>query len=122
MGYLTFRDDTQVDILENFTGNVGAVFKLAVVIHLTLYIPGIFIIMRASLMNLFKINVEELETGYFISGTLLLLGITTTTNITIITTVIIIINIINNNNNNNIIMIIISHHFNGGIAHSKLRA
>ena len=79
MGYLTFRDETDVDILENFTDTIGAIFKLAVVIHLIFYIPGVFIIMRSSLLNFFQVKGDSLYYGYHISVTLLLLGIVTVT-------------------------------------------
>ena len=39
-GYLSFGDDTQTNILENFGGPVGDTFKVFLVAHLILYIPG----------------------------------------------------------------------------------
>lgn len=39
-GYLSFRDSVDGDILLNFSGVVASVFKLAVVVHLVLYIPS----------------------------------------------------------------------------------
>jgi amino acid permease len=35
-GYLTFGADTETNVLENFTGSVGAVFKVGLVVHLLL--------------------------------------------------------------------------------------
>jgi amino acid permease len=57
VGYLSFRDSTETDILENFSGKLGVVFKLLVVVHLILYTPGDYIILRASLFNIFNTKV-----------------------------------------------------------------
>lgn len=40
MGYLSFRDATESDILDNFSGTFASLFKAFVVIHLILYIPS----------------------------------------------------------------------------------
>lgn len=40
MGYLSFRDATEGDILDNFEGAVASCFKMLVVLHLVLYIPS----------------------------------------------------------------------------------
>eukprot|EP01038_Epipyxis_sp_PR26KG_P009929 gene9929-13357_t len=78
VGYLSFRDSTDSDILQNFTGTIGVVFKLIVIIHLILYIPGDYIIMRCSLLNLLKVDVLSLNNYHFT-------GITLTTLIIIVT-------------------------------------
>lgn len=39
-GYLAFRSATEGDILDNFSGPVAACFKVVVVLHLIMYIPG----------------------------------------------------------------------------------
>ncbi|CAN0439653.1 unnamed protein product, partial [Laminaria digitata] len=39
-GYLAFRSATAGDILDNFSGPVAAFFKILVVLHLIMYIPG----------------------------------------------------------------------------------
>eukprot|EP00752_Nemacystus_decipiens_P007560 g6753.t1 len=51
-GYLSFRDSVDGDILLNFSGTLASVFKLAVVVHLVLYIPSEVIVMRHSLYAL----------------------------------------------------------------------
>lgn len=40
VGYLSFREATEGDILDNFTGVVASGFKVMVVMHLVLYIPN----------------------------------------------------------------------------------
>lgn len=40
VGYLSFRDATDGDILDNFEGALASCFKLLVVVHLILYIPS----------------------------------------------------------------------------------
>eukprot|EP01038_Epipyxis_sp_PR26KG_P003976 gene3976-5697_t len=70
VGYLSFRDSTNANILENFPSAVGAIFKIALIIHLMLYIPGDFIIMRSSIMKLFKTSVTNLSNILFITSTL----------------------------------------------------
>jgi uncharacterized membrane protein (DUF373 family) len=72
-GYLAFRGDTKSDILLNFNGTLGAIFKIIIVIHLLFYIPGDFIIMRYSLCKLFDTNVLELDNMYYVPLTLFLL-------------------------------------------------
>lgn len=39
-GYMAFRSTTQGDILDNFSGPMAACFKVVVVLHLIMYIPG----------------------------------------------------------------------------------
>jgi len=53
VGYLSFGDDTEGEILDNFAQHGYDVFKLMVVIHLILYIPVNFVIMRYSIVKVF---------------------------------------------------------------------
>ncbi|CAN0366071.1 unnamed protein product, partial [Laminaria digitata] len=39
-GYLAFRSTTEGDILDNFYGPVAAFFKVLVVLHIIMCIPG----------------------------------------------------------------------------------
>lgn len=50
-GYLAFRQDTSGEILENFTGRYADFFKTMLVLHLCLYIPIDFIVMRHSIVK-----------------------------------------------------------------------
>jgi len=59
VGYLSFLGDTETNIVSNFDGPVGAVFKVALVVHLILYIPGDFVVMRASLWRLLDTDVAK---------------------------------------------------------------
>ena len=45
-GYFAFRSETDGEILNNFSGPVADFFKLLIVVHLILYIPIDFIILR----------------------------------------------------------------------------
>lgn len=54
VGYLSFGADTDGDILDNFPQAGFDVFKVMVVIHLILYIPSNFVIMRYSIVKLFS--------------------------------------------------------------------
>lgn len=51
VGYLSFGSDTEGEILDNFGQHAYDVFKLMVVIHLILYIPVNFVIMRYSIVK-----------------------------------------------------------------------
>ena len=70
VGYLSFLGGTQTNILENFPGAVGDLFKMAVIVHLLLYIPGDFVILRAALWKLFKTDVAKQSDSQFIAVTL----------------------------------------------------
>ena len=76
-GYLSFTSDTETNILENFDGSLGGFFKLAVVGHLLLYLPGDFVIMRDSLLKLSKQEVEDLSDPVYFTWTLVLFGTVT---------------------------------------------
>jgi amino acid permease len=76
-GYLSFRDNTETNILLNFTGTVGVIFKLAMIIHLILYIPGDFVIMRHSLWTLFQVDDHHQDNTMFISTTLFTISMIT---------------------------------------------
>lgn len=73
-GYLSFRDSTDADILLNFTGTVGTIFKTIVIIHLIFYIPGDYVIMRYSFFRLLELQVDDLSEVTYVVSTLLLLG------------------------------------------------
>jgi len=78
VGYLSYRNATSVDILENFTGPVGIAFKVIVIAHLVLYIPGDFVVMRASLLNVAcRCRVHDLAVGTYVAATVALLGTVT---------------------------------------------
>ena len=51
-GYLSFRNTTTGEILDNFSGHAYDFFKVMVVTHLVLYIPVAFVIMRYSVVKL----------------------------------------------------------------------
>lgn len=76
-GYLSFGDDTKSNILENFDGPLGGVFKTALVIHLVLYIPGDFVILRDSLLKLSHVDVNTMSDFAFITVSLSVLGVIT---------------------------------------------
>jgi amino acid permease len=69
-GYLSFGANTQTNILMNFPGVIGAVFKVLLVVHLILYIPGDFVILRAALWRLFGTDVEKQSNTSFLLVTL----------------------------------------------------
>ena len=60
VGYLSFADDTEGEILDNFPQHGYDVFKIMVVTHLILYIPVNFVIMRYSMVRLFLNTRSEL--------------------------------------------------------------
>lgn len=77
--YLSFGNSTDTNILLNFTGAVGDIFKLALIVHLVLYIPGDFVILRASLWRLFDVDVATQSNFLFITTTLGSVGLITMT-------------------------------------------
>jgi amino acid permease len=77
-GYLSFTSDTETIILENFDGTAGGVFKFLYVIHILLYMPGDFVIMRDSLLKLTGQKVVELSDSAYFLWTLCLFGAVTT--------------------------------------------
>lgn len=77
VGYLSFRDSTQEDILDNFSGAFGLAFKLAVSAHLMLYIPGDFVILRRSVFRLIGCNVLDVDNVTYTMWTTILLFFTT---------------------------------------------
>lgn len=79
VGYLSFRDDTQTDILENFTGILGSIFKLAVIIQMIFYFPSDYNIMRASLCNLIGWKVDKLSDVWYFTLTVATVGLITVT-------------------------------------------
>lgn len=77
MGYYCYGSDTKADILENFTGVLGTIFKLIVIIHLILYIPGDYVIMRASFMNLLGKDARFDDNASYLFITISTLGLIT---------------------------------------------
>lgn len=61
VGYLSFRDTTDGDILDNFDGTLASCFKALVVIHLVLYIPSEVVVMRHSIFAMRGQDVMESE-------------------------------------------------------------
>jgi solute carrier family 38 (sodium-coupled neutral amino acid transporter), member 11 len=60
VGYLSFGNDTEGEILDNFAQHGYDVFKVMVVVHLILYIPVNFVIMRYSIVKVFFKTRSEL--------------------------------------------------------------
>lgn len=58
-GYLSFRGDTNGMILDNFTTHFGDPFDLMLVLHLILYMPVEFTIVRYSIVKLIQLHDEE---------------------------------------------------------------
>jgi sodium-coupled neutral amino acid transporter 11 len=78
VGYLSFGSDTEGEILDNFAQHGYDVFKMMVVIHLILYIPVNFVIMRYSVVKVFfKMRSELLPFSTHTIVTLLLMAGTT---------------------------------------------
>ena len=73
-GYLSFRDDTKVDILENVAGPTGAAFRIVAALFLTIDIPMDFLVLRHSLLNIVDVRVKDLSTWTFTAVTVLFLG------------------------------------------------
>lgn len=59
-GYLSFANETEGMILDNFVSNGFDFFKVMVVTHLILYIPVMFVIMRYSVVKMFSGKRSEL--------------------------------------------------------------
>jgi Transmembrane amino acid transporter protein len=59
VGYLSFRDSTQPDILENFSGTTRTAFSIIVIIQLIFCLPGDFVILREALWNLFEVKASN---------------------------------------------------------------
>ena len=77
IGYMSFRDETEGNILDNYAGSDFDFFKIMIVIHLILYMPINFVIMRYSFVKVFYGNdtkSEELPWLAHLSVSLLLLG------------------------------------------------
>jgi sodium-coupled neutral amino acid transporter 11 len=75
VGYLSFGSDTEGEILDNFAQHGYDVFKVMVVVHLILYIPVNFVIMRYSVVKvIFNQRSEQLPQATHALVTVLLLG------------------------------------------------
>ena len=77
VGYLCFRSDVDADILENFSSGAGTFFKVVVIVHLILYIPGDFLIMRYSFFKLLGLNAVTASDGPYFGGTFFLIALAT---------------------------------------------
>ncbi|KAJ1402951.1 transmembrane amino acid transporter protein-domain-containing protein [Ochromonadaceae sp. CCMP2298] len=64
-GYLSFRTDTEVIILQNFDGPVGGLFKFCVAVHLLLFFPGELNILRVSFLKLCDVDMETQSNASF---------------------------------------------------------
>jgi amino acid permease len=77
-GYLSFNESTKGMILDNFNTHPYDIFKLLVVIHMIMYIPVNFVIMRYSVVKLFfNMRSELLSTVSHVVITIALLAATT---------------------------------------------
>ena len=77
-GYLSFRDNTDGEILNNFPQRGFDFFKVMIVAHLILYIPVNFIIMRYSMVRMWcDKKSEDLMTWSHVTVTLCLLAFIT---------------------------------------------
>eukprot|EP00638_Chattonella_subsalsa_P004970 CAMPEP_0117756670 /NCGR_PEP_ID=MMETSP0947-20121206/14229_1 /TAXON_ID=44440 /ORGANISM="Chattonella subsalsa, Strain CCMP2191" /LENGTH=427 /DNA_ID=CAMNT_0005576327 /DNA_START=79 /DNA_END=1359 /DNA_ORIENTATION=- len=76
MGYLSFRDSTSGDILDNFTSTGYEAVKALVIIHLLLYIPLDFVVMRHSFCKIIQKDLETMHVVPYILLTVVLLAIT----------------------------------------------
>jgi amino acid permease len=59
VGYLSFRSDTQVNIMDNFAGTTASILKCVVMAHLLTYIPGCTVVTRNSLYALVGVSVND---------------------------------------------------------------
>jgi len=75
-GYISFRQEVQGDILDNFAGPFFYFVKLLVIIHLILYIPLDFVVLRYSLCKLLNVDLEKMSLTVYISLTVALLSFT----------------------------------------------
>jgi sodium-coupled neutral amino acid transporter 11 len=67
VGYISFGNQTEGNILDNFPQHGYDVFKVLMVVHLILYIPINFIIMRYSLVNMCSgMKSEDLSSLYHV--------------------------------------------------------
>jgi amino acid permease len=67
-GYGAFRDDTDGEILDNFTTHAADPFKILLVIHLILYIPVDAVVLRDAVVKLFiskDVNTELTFPAHF---------------------------------------------------------
>eukprot|EP00640_Fibrocapsa_japonica_P001855 CAMPEP_0113944880 /NCGR_PEP_ID=MMETSP1339-20121228/37509_1 /TAXON_ID=94617 /ORGANISM="Fibrocapsa japonica" /LENGTH=442 /DNA_ID=CAMNT_0000950223 /DNA_START=17 /DNA_END=1342 /DNA_ORIENTATION=- /assembly_acc=CAM_ASM_000762 len=77
IGYISFRSETQGDILDNFDGIDFYFFKILLVVHLILYIPLDFVVMRHSILKLYHHDATTVPTVPYALITVGLLGFTT---------------------------------------------
>lgn len=80
VGYVSFGSDTQGEILDNFPQTGFDIFKVMVIMHLILYIPSNFVIMRYSVVKLCSgKRSEHLPTRTHSVVTIVLLAVTVLT-------------------------------------------
>eukprot|EP00607_Mallomonas_marina_P006944 CAMPEP_0182429474 /NCGR_PEP_ID=MMETSP1167-20130531/29469_1 /TAXON_ID=2988 /ORGANISM="Mallomonas Sp, Strain CCMP3275" /LENGTH=378 /DNA_ID=CAMNT_0024613205 /DNA_START=270 /DNA_END=1406 /DNA_ORIENTATION=- len=77
-GYLSFKDTTSGEILENFPGRYADFFKALMVAHLCLYIPVDFVVMRHSVVQVLGEESGTLPPVRHVLLTVFLLTLTTT--------------------------------------------
>lgn len=77
VGYLCFMGDVDSNIVSNFDGPIGAIFKIALISHLILYIPGDFVVMRSSLWRLLETDITKQSDRSFMVTTLSLISLVT---------------------------------------------
>jgi len=75
-GYTSFRESTAGDILDNFDGPYFYFFKILLVMHLILYIPLDFVVLRHSFCKLFNMDAVEMSTLPYTALTVVLLAFT----------------------------------------------
>jgi hypothetical protein len=66
-----------MDILENFSGSLGLTFKLIFVVHLVLYIPGDYVIMRYSGFKVCGCDASSADKYSYYALTSIILGAAT---------------------------------------------
>lgn len=78
LGYASFRDAAKVNIVDCFPGSLGVSFRIIATLHLLLFIPAEFVIMRASFSNYFTVDVESQEDVSYILYTVVSVAVVTT--------------------------------------------
>jgi amino acid permease len=58
-GYLLFRDSTNANILENFSGTIARICDVGMITHFALFLPSDFFILRASFYHLTNYTYRE---------------------------------------------------------------
>ncbi len=76
LGYSAFRGDTLPNILENFTSSawLSLLTKVPFIVHLMLYIPGDFVILRYSLLRLAGLDIAAVGDVFHVLSSMSLLA------------------------------------------------